>query len=68
MALILSNLNGFVEYRVGQKTRTKLMAIILSKLNRFSIFFTGIFYSKFAAKFLLKISPHFAYAARLYTL
>jgi len=38
MALILSNLNGFVEYRVGQKTRTKLMAIILSKLNRFSIF------------------------------
>jgi len=40
----------------------KLIAIILSYLNRFSYFFTGIFPGTFAMKSLLKLPPHFAYA------
>jgi len=36
------------------------MTIILSNLNRFTIFFTGRFLGKFAHKCILKIPPHFA--------
>jgi len=41
------------------------MAMILSNLNRFTIFFSGRFLGKFAIKWLLKIPPHLAYVATL---
>jgi len=44
------------------------MTIILSNLNRFTIFFTGRFLSKFAVKRILNIPyipPHLAYFATL---
>jgi len=41
------------------------MAIILSKLNRFSFFFTGRLLGKFAVKALLKIPPNLAHVATL---
>jgi len=41
------------------------MAIILSNLNRFTIFFTGRFVGKFVAKRILKIPPHLARVATL---
>ena len=53
-------------YRVGQKRGHKLMNIILSNLNRFTIFFTGRFLSKFAVKWILEIPPHIAYVATLH--
>jgi len=42
---------------------SKLVAIILSNLNRFSIFFHWRFCSKFAVKCLLKIPQRLAYVA-----
>ena len=42
---------------------SKFVAIILSNLNRFLIFFTGKFCSKFAVKCLLKIPQRLAYVA-----
>jgi len=50
---------------MGQKRGYRLMTIILSNLNRFTIFFTGRFLSKFAVKWLLNIPPHFAYVPTL---
>jgi len=50
--------------RVGQK-KGRLVTIILSILNRFKNFFTGIFLGKFAVKWISKIPPHFAYVATL---
>jgi len=41
------------------------MTIILSNLNRFTIFFTGRFLDKFADIYALKIPPHLAYVATL---
>jgi len=41
------------------------MTVILSNLNRFTIFFTGRFLSKFAVKLILNIPPHLAYVAAL---
>ena len=41
------------------------MTTILSNLNRFTIFFTGRFLSKFAVKWILKIPPHRASVATL---
>jgi len=41
------------------------VTIILSNLNRFTIFFTGRFLAKFAVKWKLNIPPHFAYVATL---
>jgi len=41
------------------------MAIILSNLNRFTIFFTGRFVGKFVVKRILKIPPHLARVATL---
>ena len=41
------------------------MTIILSNLNRFTHFFTGIFLGKFAVKCILKIPPHVACVATL---
>ena len=41
------------------------MAVLLSNLNRFSIFFTGRFPAKFAVKWLLKIPPDLACVATL---
>jgi len=49
---------------VGQKTG-RLVTIILSILNRFKNFFTGIFLGKFAVTWISKIPPHFAYVATL---
>jgi len=51
-------------YRVGQKN-TKLMAIILSNLNRFLKFFAGRFCHKLAVKWLLSIPAHLACVATL---
>jgi len=39
--------------------------MVVSNPNRFSNFFTGKFISKVAAKYLLKILPHFTYVAAL---
>jgi len=47
-----------------KKSIHKLMAIILSNLNRFT-FFTERFLGKFAVKWLLKIPRHLAYVATL---
>ena len=42
------------------------MTIILSNLNRFTIYFTGRFLSKFAVKWIFKKIPsHLAYVAKL---
>ena len=41
------------------------MTIILSNLNRFTLFFTGRFLSKFADKWILNVSPHLVYVATL---
>ena len=41
------------------------MTIILSNLNRFTIFFTRTFLGKFAIKCVLKIPPRLAYVATL---
>ena len=41
------------------------MAIILSNHNRFTQFFIGRFFGKFAVNWLLKIPPHRAYVATL---
>jgi len=41
------------------------MTVILSNLNRFTIFFTGRFLSNFAVKWILNIPPHLAYVAAL---
>ena len=41
------------------------MTIILSNLNRFTIFFTERFRGKFAVKMHIKIPPHLAYVATL---
>jgi len=49
----------------GQKRDHRLIAIILSNLNRFQIFFTGRFLGKFAVKWILKISLHLAYVVTL---
>jgi len=49
----------------AKKRRHRLIAIILSNLNRFTIFFTGRFFGKFAVKWILKIPPHLAYVATL---
>ena len=43
----------------------RLMTIILSNLNRFTIFFTGRFLSKFAVKWISNIQPHLAYVTTL---
>jgi len=56
----------FATYRVGQKKRGhRLTTIILSNLNRFTIFFTERFLGKFAVKCVLKIPPHRACVATL---
>jgi len=52
-------------YRVGQKRGHKLITIILSNFNRFTIFFTRRFLDKFAVKYILEIPPHLAYVATL---
>jgi len=44
---------------------TKLVAVTLLILNRFSKFFTVRFSGKFAGKYLLKISPHLMCVATL---
>jgi len=41
------------------------MTIILSSLNRFTFFFSGRFFGKFAVKWILKLSPHLASVATL---
>ena len=41
------------------------MTIILSNLNRFTIFFTGRFPSKFAVKCILSVPSNLAYVATL---
>jgi len=41
------------------------MTIILLNLNRFTNFFTGRFFGKFAVKCILKIPLHLAYVATL---
>jgi len=41
------------------------MTIILSNLNRFTIFFTGRLLGTVAVKSILKIPPHLAYVATL---
>ena len=41
------------------------MTIFLSNLNRFTIFFTGRFFSKFAVKCILNIPPHLPCVATL---
>jgi len=51
-------------YRVGQKVGQRLVAIILSNLNKFN-FFTGRFLGKFVVKWVLKITPNLAYVAIL---
>ena len=51
-------------YRVGQKRGHRLMAIILSNLNRLK-HFTGRFLGKFAVKRILKVTSHLAYVATL---
>jgi len=50
-------------YRVGQKRGHRLMTTILSNLNRFTIFFTGRFFSKFAVKDL-KVTGNLQLRAR----
>ena len=47
----------------AKKCGHRLVATILSNLNRLSIFFTGRFLGKFVVKLLLKIPPHLAYVA-----
>jgi len=42
----------------------RLMTIILSNLNRYTIFFTE-FLSKFAVHWIINIPPHLAYVATL---
>jgi len=50
----------------GQKKwRDKLVAIILSNINQWTIFFTERFPGEFAVKWLLKIPPHLADVATL---
>jgi len=41
------------------------MAIILSNLNRFTVFSLEDFFGKFAVRYVLKIPPHLAYVATL---
>jgi len=41
------------------------MTLILSNLNRFQLFFTARFRSKFAVKWTLKIPSHLAYVVTL---
>jgi len=43
------------------------MATILSNLTRFKKKFTGRFLGKFVVKWILKIPPHGAYVAALYS-
>jgi len=50
-------------HSVTEKGDTKLVAVTLLILNRISIFF--ILYSKFAAKYLLKIPQHLTCIATL---
>ena len=53
-------------YRVGQqKWGHKLVAVILSILNRFTISFTGRFLEKFNLIRLLTTPPHLKYVATL---
>ena len=53
-------------YRVGQKKRGhRITTIFLSNLNRFTNFFTGRFFSKFAVKCILNIPPHVPCVATL---
>jgi len=49
----------------AQKRGHRLVTIVLSNLNRFTIFFTGRFLGKFAIKCILKIPAHLAYVATL---
>jgi len=49
----------------AKKRGHRLMVIILSNLNQFTIFFTGRFHGKFAVKCIFKIPPHIAYVATL---
>jgi len=48
-----------------KKVRHKLMAMILSNLDRFSKKFTGRFLGKFSVNWLLKIPPLLAFVATL---
>jgi len=52
-------------YRVGQNVGHRLMAIILSNLNRFNFLFIGRFLGKCVVKWILKIPPHLACVATL---
>ena len=62
------SLHGCMVYVQGwpKKWGHKLMAIILSNVNRFQNFFTGRFLGKFAINSLLKITPHLAYVGTLF--
>jgi len=55
----------YVNYKVGKKRGHRLLAIILSNLNRFTKFFHLRFLGKFADKCILNIPPHIAYVATL---
>ena len=56
-------------YRVGQKKwGHRLMAKILSNLNRLKFFFTVRFPCKFLVKWILTIPPHVAYVSKCETL
>jgi len=57
--------NNFNYTVVHNKHGSKLITIILSNLNKFSIFFTARFCRKFTVKWLLKVPPHLAYVATL---
>jgi len=48
----------YVYVQGGPKRGHRLVTIILSNLNRFTIFFTGRFLGKFAVKRILKVSLH----------
>ena len=49
----------------AKKRGHRLLTTILSNFNRFTFFFTERFLSKFAAKWILNISPHLAHVAKL---
>jgi len=48
-----------------QKRGHRLMAIILSNLNRFTKFFSGRLLGNFALKWILKVSLHLEHVATL---
>ena len=57
----MQNSNELYEYTGWvKKVGPRLMAIIVSNLNRFAIFFTGRFLGKVVVKLTLKIPPNLA--------